>query len=176
MAADTLAVMSPSAVWGFLPVIALAIGVSGCESFGTAPRDRLLLEREAEWTRAMREHDLESLDDLLAAEFRLTFVGTFAGPPGGKPEIDRQQWLANLAGMTFGAIEMQDEQVTRFGHDVAAVRMRMVLHDWRIGDHPLPADYDLTDVWVHRDGRWQIVNRISEPREPQAGTGPGASH
>jgi hypothetical protein len=68
--------------------------------------------------------------------------------------------------MTFGPIEMDRLRVSMQGENVATVRMRMTLHDWFWGEDPIPAEYDLTDVWVRRDGRWQVINRISEPLEP----------
>ncbi len=109
----------------------------------------------------MRGHDFAALEGILAAEFRLTFVESSDRP--GKPEVTREQWLENLKQMTFGPVEMRGMRVTMQGERVAAVRMRMTLEEWKFGDSLIPPEYDLTDVWVHRDGRWQVVNRISEP-------------
>ena len=120
-----------------------------------------LLRREAELTDAARSHDDTALDQILAPEFRLTFVRLTDMP--GKPEITRERWLENLRSMTFGPVEMQDQIVTMQGENVATVRMNMVLHDWRMLGNLIPPNYDLTDIWVRRDGRWQLVNRISEP-------------
>lgn len=132
-----------------------------------APRDlhATLMDREREWADAMSAHDFERLNDILAEEFRLSFVDF----PGALP---REGWLANLRGMTFGPIDMKHSTITMHGENVATVRMRMTLQDWRFGDDLFPPDYDLTDIWVLRDGRWQVINRISEPLDP-SGPAPG---
>ncbi len=157
---------------GFLVLIVAAFAVSGCRSAGhgasggdgvSARGASALLEREQAWTDAMRHHDYDALEQILAAEFRLTFVILMDRP--GKPEITREQWLENMEHMTFGLVEMHDQRVVMHGENVATVRMRMILHDWMIFDNQLPPDYDLTDVWAFRDNRWQVINRISEPIE-----------
>jgi hypothetical protein len=68
--------------------------------------------------------------------------------------------------MTFGPIEMERMRVSMQGENVAAVRMRMTLHDWDWGTDLFPPECGVTDIWVRRDGRWQVINRISEPPEP----------
>lgn len=118
-----------------------------------------VLERESEWAEAMRAHDTATLDGVLAQEFRLSFVDT----PGAPPQITREEWLENLSVMTFGPVTMSDQRVTMQGENVATVRMRMVLEEWTVPGGTLPPVYDLTDTWVLREGRWQVVSRISEP-------------
>jgi hypothetical protein len=123
-----------------------------------------ILSREHAWAEAMRHHDMTALEEILATEFRLSFVDVSKGPPG-KPEVPRELWLSNLEQMTFGPVEMIGMHVSMQGEHVATVRMRMELHDWKWGEHVIPPSYDVTDIWVRRDGRWQAVNRISEPLE-----------
>ncbi len=40
--------------------------------------------------------------------------------------------------------------------------MQAKFKDWRIDGTLLAEDYFVTDVFVKRDGCWQVVNRISE--------------
>ena len=157
---------------GFLVLIVAAFAVSGCRSAGhgasggdgvSAHSASALREREQAWIDAARRHEYDALEQILAAEFRLTFVFLMDRP--GKPEVTREQWLENIEHMTFGLVEMHDQRVVMHGENVATVRMRMTLHDWMMFDNQLPPDYDLTDVWVFRDDRWQVINRISEPIE-----------
>lgn len=153
-----------------IALIVAALAAPGCQTVevGAHGNDGVsghlsaaLLEREQAWTDATRNHDYDALEQIMAAEFRLTFVILMERP--GKPEVTREMWLENLANMTFGAVEMQDLRVAAYGENVATVRMRMILHDWKLLDDQLPPNYDLTDIWVFRDGRWQVINRISEP-------------
>ena len=77
-------------------------------------------------------------------------------------EIDKSQWLHNMlhrVGPGFTAPEFLDVRVRVYG-DTAVMTSRNLLRatfdgkDWS-GDHAL------TDVWVRRDGCWQIVRRHS---------------
>ena len=124
-----------------------------------AAQTTAVMERERDWVTAMCGHDTTRLTSILAEEFVLTFVDRSQT----MSSVPRALWLDNLGHMTFGDVRMAEPVVTMHGEKVATVRMRMHLQDWMVGTHPLPADYDLTDVWVDRDGRWQVVMRISEP-------------
>ena len=85
-----------------------------------------MLRRESEWTEATRTHDFAALDEILAPEYRLTFVHLINRPGRtGKPEVTREMWLENTQGMTFGSIEIHNQNVTMHGDQIAIVRMRM---------------------------------------------------
>jgi ketosteroid isomerase-like protein len=125
----------------------------------------MLIEREHEWTDAMRTHNYESLNQILAQEFQLSFVA-FSGA------LPREGWLANLKSMSFGPITMTDMQVNILSPASATVSMHMHLEDWKRADETVPPNYQLTDVWVLRDGRWQAKARISHPLDPGPRPGP----
>ncbi len=159
-----------------IALVGLSAVVLGCQSqhtqhdaTGSAYTDitEVLLSREAQWTESMRTHDYNALNDILAPEYRLTFVPLLGLP--GKPEVTRETWLANLDSMTFGPVEMHDQTVTMHGPTVAVVTMHMRLHDWKWNGQTRPPNYNLTDVWVLRDQGWQVVNRISDPLDPPPG-------
>lgn len=40
--------------------------------------------------------------------------------------------------------------------------MRARFHDWTFDGVTLPIEYLVTDVFVHRDGRRQVVSRVSD--------------
>lgn len=147
-------------------LVALATLLPACQSW-KFDAVRQVVDREHEWAESMQAHDFAALDDILAEEFRLTFVEApdFI-PPGAPPELPRQAWLDNTRQMTFGSIDMSNLNVYFHGRNVATVRMDMTLEDWRFNGELIPPDYELTDIWVRRDGRWQVVNRVSEPVEP----------
>lgn len=149
-------------------VLALSLAsLTGCASQSGALRVRTaspelretLQERERAWADAMSSHDYESLGKIMGEDFRLSFAGFPVVVP-------REEWLENLKAMSFGPISMDKTTVTMHGDAVATVRMHMTLVDWTVAGNPLPPNYHLTDIWVLRDDRWQVVNRISEPLEP----------
>lgn len=127
-----------------------------------------ILEREQAWADAMRGHDLETLHNIMGTDFRLASVEPPPFAQGDSPGLPRAMWLENLRFMTFGPITMQHQRVTLHGDNVATVRMRMTLEQWRFHDALLPPVYDLLDTWVYRDGRWQVIGRISELLTPDS--------
>jgi hypothetical protein len=49
------------------------------------------------------------------------------------------------------------------GSGTAIVRMRRKLDERTVGDLIRPPTYEVTDVWVRREGCWQVVRRVREP-------------
>jgi hypothetical protein len=147
-----------------LPLIALAIALSGCSS-----KHHEVIEREYAWTEAMRAKDTDALLEIMAPDFRLTFeeIPEFMltvdnGQP--VPGTPRWRWLANLEGMSFGPVEIHDIETVEIADDLVAVNMRMYLYDWReASGETIPPFYDLTDVWLNRDGQWRVITRYSRP-------------
>ncbi len=122
------------------------------------PESDVLLKLEYAWAEAFNVHDRVFLDSLLAAEFRLSFVDDERAPL----TFSRESWFENLKRMTFGAFTMYESQEEIFGK-VGVIHLKVRFDDWAIDGNLLPAEYTITDVFVHRDGRWQVINRISEP-------------
>lgn len=145
-------------------LVLLAVLLPGC---ATSHID--VIEREYAWTEAMRTKDTEALLDIMAPDFRLTFEeipGFMLTIDNGQPVpgTPRWRWLANMEGMAFGPIEIHDIDTVEIADDLVAVNMRMYLHDWRepTGEM-IPPYYDLTDVWLNRDGTWRVITRYSRP-------------
>jgi hypothetical protein len=136
-------------------VLLLALGACG----RTAPPAVADFEAlEQRWMDALAERQMSDLEQLLASDF--TIIGV-----GSTPDdlvSDRAGWLANA---------------TRFPwprHTVRHVRTKL-LRDTAVVHGVLAADYPpqsitpeggrmtflITDVWVWRDGRWQVTTRHS---------------
>lgn len=118
----------------------------------------VLLKLEHAWADAFLTADRDFLDSLLAAEFRLSFVDDVRAPM----TFSRESWFENLNRMTFGAFTVYESKEVIFGK-VGIIHLKVRFDDWTFDGNPLPAEYIITDVYVHRDGRWQVTNRISEP-------------
>jgi len=110
---------------------------------------------------AAARRDVEALDRVLAAEFSMvTNRGSL---------INKAQWMENMlhrVGPDFTPPEFLDVSVLVAG-TVALMTSRTMLRatfdgkDWS-------GDVALTDVWLQRDGRWQIVRRHSSNLIPGA--------
>lgn len=112
------------------------------------------------WMRAAFARDLDACARLLADDFTMV---TDRGS-----QIGKAQWLANM-GQRVGGTEppaFLDPCVLAVG-DAALMTSRNVLRatfdgqDWS-------AELYLTDVWVRRGGRWQLVRRHASRVVPGA--------
>jgi ketosteroid isomerase-like protein len=108
-----------------------------------------LVELSHDLVRAVQEHDVDRLERLLAGEFTLL---------GAAGELDRAGLLEAAAGPyeieSFGYEEIDTEI---YGNTAVIVsRYRQTA---RLDGRDISADMHVTDIWVRRDVRWQIVRR-----------------
>jgi hypothetical protein len=106
-----------------------------------------------ELVRAVQEHDTARLDSLLAEEFSLD---------GAAGTLARDELLDAAAGAyaieEFSYIEIDPEL---YGNTAVVVsRYRQTA---RLGKRDASGELRVTDVWVRRDSRWQIVRRHATP-------------
>jgi ketosteroid isomerase-like protein len=105
--------------------------------------------RANEWMEAVRRKDLETLESLLAPEYALQAPGIGRMP--------RDQWLTAVSVYDIRSFEFEDVQVHLYG-DTAVMRSRYTQKaTYNGGDRS--AEFHVTDVWVRRDGQWQVVTR-----------------
>ena len=108
-----------------------------------------LVDRSQELVRTVQRHDREKLDELLAREFTLL---------GAVGELNREELLEAAA----GPYEIEDfayEEIDPAVYGNTAVVVSRYWQKARLGDRDLTRALHVTDVWVRRDGRWQIVRR-----------------
>src|SRR5207253_7529405 len=79
----------------------------------------------------------------------------------GRPAAARADWLNNLERITMDGYKITNPDVTVWG-DVAVVRTRQLFENSRTAGVPRPPGNDITDLWTRRDGRWQLVRRLSD--------------
>jgi ketosteroid isomerase-like protein len=108
-----------------------------------------LVELSHELVRAVQEHDQSRLAELLADEFTLL---------GAAGELDRAELLEAAASSyeidSFSYYEIDPEV---YGN--TAVLVSRYRQTGRFAGADVSRDLRVTDVWVRRDGRWQIVRR-----------------
>jgi len=99
--------------------------------------------------RAVQEHDLARLEALLAREFSLL---------GAAGELDR----AGLIDAAAGSYVIDDfvyEEIDPEVYGDTALVLSRYEQTARLDGRDVSARMHVTDVWVRRDGRWQIVRR-----------------
>jgi ketosteroid isomerase-like protein len=125
-----------------------------------------LIARENEWSQALLSKDAAALEKILGAEYTLTTAGGV---------VPRAKWIDMLLHhMQPKQLEVREPQVQLYG-DVALVRGRFFWHvlldrpDPRTNSSELKSEFLISDLWVKRDGRWQVVARHSTlPAAPPA--------
>ena len=113
------------------------------------------------WMEAAGRRDRSALEQFLADEFTMvTNRGSL---------IDKGQWLENMlerVGRDFTPPAFLDVRVQVYG-EAAVMTSRSILQatfdgkDWS-------GELYLTDVWLRRDGRWQLVRRHASNLVPGA--------
>ena len=117
---------------------------------GVTSDEKTILELEKRWSAANVHKDVTVLEQILAEDY----IGIEAiGMVGTKTQ--------EIAGIKTGDVVVDAEEPTqmkvRMYGDVAVVTGHLSVRDRRdgkAGQHEVV----FTDVWVKRDGRWQVVN------------------
>ena len=108
-----------------------------------------LVELSHDLVRAVQTHDVARLETMLAREFTLL---------GAAGELDRVGLLDAAAGRyqidSFGYEEIDTEI---YGN--TAVIVSRYSQSARLDGRDVSADMHVTDIWVRRNSRWQVVRR-----------------
>jgi hypothetical protein len=108
-----------------------------------------LIELANDLARAVSEHDVERLEELLASEFTLQ---------GAAGQLDREEFLLAAAG-PYEIDEFTYEQIDPEIYGNTAVLVSRYSQVARFDGRDLTHRMHVTDIWTRRDARWQIVRR-----------------
>jgi ketosteroid isomerase-like protein len=119
-----------------------------------------LINAEQEWMTAVAKHDEAALRRIVADDFTMTSAFS-TGELENKDSFVKNA-SQGVSGMSF---EYHDTQVHMYG-DTGIVKTRVKI-TYTFNGQDRSGDYMVTDVWVNRDGRWQVVTRHSSlPAKP----------
>jgi len=108
-----------------------------------------LVELSHDLVRAVQEHDRTRLQRLLATEFTLL---------GAAGELDRDG-LLEAAGGAYVIEDFAYEEIDPEVYGNTAVVVSRYRQSASLDGRDVSAQLHMTDVWVRRDVRWQIVRR-----------------
>ena len=108
-----------------------------------------LVELANDLARAVSEHDVDRLEELLASEFTLQ---------GAAGQLDRESFLEAAAG-PYEIDEFAYEQIDPEVYGNTAVLVSRYRQVARFDGRDLSHRMHVTDIWTRRDARWQIVRR-----------------
>jgi ketosteroid isomerase-like protein len=110
--------------------------------------EKELLRLENDWNIAIEKKDLSFLERLYAAEY-------FSTTPEGAT-ITKAQDLADVkASSTAAPFALSDMKVRVYGDTAVVTGVNTV--NWTAGGKQWVGPIRFTDVFVKRDGRWQVV-------------------
>jgi ketosteroid isomerase-like protein len=116
------------------------------------PPESDFMKLEQSWVDAIAKHDEAAIRNLLADEFTLTSAFSTGDL------INKDQFIKNFMHAISGmSATFQDFLVRTYG-DVAVVKFRSN-SNYTFNGEDRSGDYLITDVWVKRGGRWQVVTR-----------------
>ena len=108
-----------------------------------------LVELAHELARAVCDHDVARLEELLASEFTLQ---------GAAGQLDREEFLQAAAG-PYEIDEFSYEEIDPEIYGNTAVLVSRYSQVARLDGRDLSRRMHVTDIWTRRDARWQIVRR-----------------
>jgi ketosteroid isomerase-like protein len=108
-----------------------------------------LVELAHDLARAVSEHDVPRLEELLADEFTLQ---------GAAGRLDRTEFLEAASG-PYEIDEFAYEQIDPEIYGNTAVLVSRYTQSARLDGRDLSHRMHVTDIWTRRDARWQIVRR-----------------
>jgi hypothetical protein len=108
-----------------------------------------LVELAHELARTVQDHDVARLEQLLAVEFTLQ---------GAAGQLDREGFVAAAAG-PYEIDEFAYEEIDPEVYGNTGVLVSRYRQQARLDGRDLSHRMHVTDIWVRREARWQIVRR-----------------
>jgi hypothetical protein len=129
-------------------------GSSGETAAALSPTDQQFVGLEQQWMDAVVKRDQGALDRIMGDEF------TLASAYSTGERTSKAQFMKNVLQSVKGQeFIFHDSHADLYG-DVAVFKSR-VKSKYTFDQDDRTGDYLITDVWVNRDGRWQVVSRHS---------------
>ena len=113
---------------------------------------------ENEWARAWQLPDPSALENIIADDFTLISSRSKGEVTNKRQYIDSTLKLVRGDGFSF------ERMTVRVYGDTAVINAQFQQNATFAG-HDWSGEFLLTDIWVKRDGRWQVVARHSSRPE-----------
>jgi len=117
---------------------------------------------EQQWGEALVKRDYATLERLVAPEYKLVV----AREKGGYTATARDEWMKNALQFHYEQFGADTVEVTRVGDTAVASVQIANLVAQKPGEAAQPRASFVTDTWVRRSGRWQVIHRYSHRLPP----------
>jgi ketosteroid isomerase-like protein len=127
------------AAWSFLPG----------NSMAAADGEQTIVQLERAWVAAIVARDLAALDKLIAPEF--------SGTSPNAHTYTKEMAIDDLKSGRYIVEKMALDEVSANVYGNTAVAFTSQEEKSRYADSDFSGHYHYTDVWVKKNGRWQVV-------------------
>ena len=117
----------------------------------TTASEQELVSLSTEWMVALERKDQAALERFLTEEF-------FISAPGDLNEVGRGEWLKNALEMDWQNLRFNNIKVGVYGETAVVT----ALLDFKVTTKsgiPISTNAQTTDIWVKRNGQWQVAAR-----------------
>jgi hypothetical protein len=143
--------------WSLALMLQLLYASSSYAQVTANPLTKELLKLEQALNVGVKNHDTLALKEIIAREYQLT-------GPRASQSVPRDKWLVNCFQWSFDSATHSDITVTNW-EEVAVFRSLQHFYNLKVGNSEAvtktPGSW-ITDLWIKRDGRWQLLTRLSE--------------
>jgi ketosteroid isomerase-like protein len=122
-----------------------------------------IVKLEQQWGEAFVNRDFDFIERIIAPEYRLVV----AFEDGSHSITLRPEWMKNARVFRHKAFAVETVDVNRAGDTAVASAQGLWTVAFEPGKPAQPRRFFVTDTWVRRDGRWQVIQRHSH-RLPKA--------
>lgn len=135
--------------------VLLAVAAAGLPS---APDIAEITRLEHRWGQAFVARDFDFIESIIAPEFKLVV----ASPDGELAITRRTEWMRNAHIYKHLGFDERTVDVTTTG-DTAVATVEGLWTVQMAEDQPArPIRFVVTDTWVRRNHRWQVISRFSQ--------------
>lgn len=115
-----------------------------------------IAQLEQQWGEAFLRRDFNFLERIVAPEYRLVVADE-----QGQDITLRAEWMKNARAFKHHAFTVQTLDVNLAGDTAVASAKGLWTVSFRDGMPPMPIRFFVTDTWVRRGGKWQVIHRYS---------------
>lgn len=112
------------------------------------------------WMEAVQQNDMATLDEIVGQDY--VYVAS------GQGRKTREEWMATVSVYEIRSFALLDLEVRTYGEGTVAATLAYIRQEALVGGQTRSGTFLITDVWVHREGRWQVVARSSIREAPAA--------
>lgn len=113
--------------------------------------ENLFLDLETQWMNAWKNKDVATVRKILSDDFTLTSSLSSGGL------VDKEDWIAKLA--IYDCKEFRFDKIQVRVYDKTSVINIWFNQNASANGKDWSGDFLITDVWVMKNGNWQVVSR-----------------